>query len=161
MTDSATSSGPVGLIAGLVRKWVCLCSMIPQSFISLLARVVVALVFFQSARTKVEGFSIKDSTFFLFEHEYALPIISPVLAAYMATIAEHVFPILLVIGLASRFSAAALLIMTLTIQIFVYPGAYVLHGLWATALLIILARGPGVISLDHLINAKYGGGKGC
>lgn len=153
--NTAGQSGLVQLISKLGNKWVCLCQMMPQSFVSLWARLIIALVFFKSAQTKVDGFSIKDSTFFLFEHEYALPIIDPVLAAYMATFAEHVFPVLLVLGLASRFSAAALLVMTLTIQIFVYPGAYVLHSLWAAALLIIIARGPGVLSLDHLIRQKF------
>ncbi|PLX45344.1 MAG: DoxX family protein [Hyphomicrobiales bacterium] len=154
----AAASGPLALIRKSVNKWVCLCEMIPHAFIALLARLVIALVFFKSARTKVDGFSIKDSTFFLFENEYDLPLIDPTLAAYLATIAEHLFPVLLVIGLASRFSAAALLIMTLTIQIFVYPGAYNLHGLWAVALLIILARGPGLLSADHLIKQKFRSG---
>lgn len=162
MNDSESTlppSGPLPMISKWVNRWVCLCKMIPQSFISLLARLVIALVFFTSARTKVEGFSLKDSTFFLFEHEYALPIIDPVIAAYIATIAEHLFPLLLVIGLASRFSAAALLIMTLVIQIFVYPNAYVLHGQWAIILLIIIAHGPGMLSADHLIRQKFP--KGC
>lgn len=151
-------SGPAQLIKRLVSTGVCVCEMIPQSFVSLWARIFIALVFFQSARTKVDGFTIKDSTFTLFEYEYALPVIDPVLAAYLATIAEHVFPVLLIIGLASRFSAVALLIMTLVIEIFVYPEAYVLHGLWATALLIIIARGPGVLSVDHWIKKTYGSG---
>lgn len=151
-------SGPVQLIKRLVSTGVCVCEMIPQSFVSLWARIFIALVFFQSARTKVDGFTIKDSTFTLFEYEYALPVIDPVIAAYLATIAEHVFPVLLIIGLASRFSAVALLIMTLVIEIFVYPEAYVLHGLWATALLIIIARGPGVLSVDHWIKKTYGSG---
>ena len=151
-------SGPVQLIKRLVSTGVCVCEMIPQSFVSLWARIFIALVFFQSARTKVDGFTIKDSTFTLFEYEYALPVIDPVIAAYLATIAEQVFPVLLIIGLASRFSAVALLIMTLVIEIFVYPEAYVLHGLWATALLIIIARGPGVLSVDHWIKKTYGSG---
>jgi putative oxidoreductase len=69
----------------------------------------------------------------------------------MSTIAEHVFPVLLIVGLASRLSALALLGMTAVIQIFVYPSGWPEHILWATALLIVIARGPGVISLDHLI----------
>lgn len=155
-TDMTTpSSGSAPLITRLVKTWVNLCEAIPQSFVSLWARIFIAMVFFNSARTKVDGFSIKDSTFTLFEYEYALPIIDPVLAAYLATIAEHLFPILLVIGFASRFSAAALLAMTLVIEIFVYPEAYVLHGLWAAALLIIIARGPGIVSIDHLIRKKH------
>ena len=74
----------------------------PHELIALAARIFPAAVFWLSGRTKVDGFALKDSTFFLFEHEYALPIIDPALAAYLATMAEHVFPVLLVIGLATR-----------------------------------------------------------
>jgi putative oxidoreductase len=61
---------------------------------------------------------------------------------------------LLFAGLASRFAALALLGMTLVIEIFVYPEAYVTHGLWATVLLLIIKYGPGSISLDHLIRQR-------
>ncbi|MCH9764929.1 MAG: DoxX family protein [Alphaproteobacteria bacterium] len=122
---------------------------IPYSAVALLARGIIGLVFWNSGRTKVEGFSIRDATFALFENEYKVPLIPSDIAAYMATFAEHAFPILLWVGLASRLSAAALLAMTAVIQIFVYPSAYVTHGLWAVALLIIIIRGPGCISLDH------------
>jgi len=119
------------------------------------ARISVATVFWKSGRTKVDGFSIKDSTFFLFENEYNVPLLPPELAATMATIAEHLFPILLVIGLASRFSALALLGMTVVIQLFVYPSAWSVHILWAMALLYIIGRGPGPLALDHLIQKRF------
>jgi putative oxidoreductase len=98
---------------------------------------------------------VTDSAIALFHEEYALPVIDPVLAAHLAAFAEHFFPILLVIGLASRFSALALLGMTAVIQILVYPGAWPTHGVWATCFLLTIARGPGVISLDHLIARRY------
>ena len=114
------------------------------------------MVFWTSARTKVEGFlTLKPSTFFLFEYEYALPLIPHNIAAYMATYAEHFFPILIVLGFATRFGAAALLVMTLVIQIFVYPGAWALHLLWASILIYLMARGAGVVSIDHLIKQKF------
>jgi putative oxidoreductase len=69
----------------------------------------------------------------------------------LSTIAEHVFPVLLVVGLASRLSALGLLVMTAVIQIFVYPDGWPEHILWAAALLLIIARGPGALSLDHVI----------
>lgn len=128
---------------------------ISHELIALAARIFPAAVFWLSGRTKVDGFSLKDSTFFLFEHEYALPIIDPALAAYLATMAEHVFPVLLVIGLATRYAALSLLIMTMVIQIFVYPDAWVTHGLWAVALVYVMARGPGMLSVDHLIARRY------
>lgn len=123
---------------------------IPAAPVALMLRVFPALVFLQSGRTKVEGFSIKDSTWFLFEHEYALPLIPPPVAAVMATVAEHVLPVLLILGLFTRLSALGLLGMTAVIQIFVYPDAWVTHGLWAAALLAVAARGPGAWSADHL-----------
>lgn len=146
-----------GGVAALAARAVRMADAFPQWPLQLLARIVIALVFWQSGRTKVDGFMLKDSTFFLFQEEFRLPFIPPVPAAYMATIAEHVFPVLLVVGLASRFSAAALLVMTLVIQTFVYPDAYVTHGLWAIALLYLIINGPGKVSIDHLIRRRYMG----
>ena len=114
-------------------------------------RVFPALVFWQSGQTKVEGFAIKDSTWFLFEHEYALPLIPSDLAAVMATLAEHLLPALLILGFLTRLSALGLVAMTAVIQIFVYPDAWMTHGLWAAPLLALVARGPGAWSLDHLL----------
>lgn len=148
-------SGAGSGLAGLVGRAIALMDRLPWSVTALALRIFPAAVFWQSGRTKVEGLALKDSTFFLFEHEYALPVIDPALAAYLATIAEHVFPVLLVIGLATRFSALALLIMTAVIQVFVYPGAWVTHGLWAATFLALIAKGPGVVSLDHLVRKRY------
>ncbi|WP_158772548.1 DoxX family protein [Cobetia sp. L2A1] len=122
----------------------------------ILMRIVVGAVFFMSAQTKVDGFALKESTFFLFEYEYALPLVSPVLAAYLATFAEHFFPLMLWLGLGSRFAALGLAVMTLTIQLFVYPEAWVTHGLWLASLLVLVLQGPGRLSLDHLIRARQG-----
>lgn len=136
----------------LIQQVNGLLSRVPNDLVSLALRVFPAMVFVQSGRTKVDGlFSIKDSTWFLFEHEYALPVISPNLAAMLATTAEHLLPILMIIGLGTRISALGLLGMTAVIQIFVYPGAWITHGLWAAALLAVVARGPGGWSLDRLL----------
>ena len=134
-----------------------LADRIPQSLVSLVARLAVAKVFWTSGQTKVDGFfHISDNTFYLFAEEYKVPLLPPDLAAYLSTVAEHVFPVLLLIGLASRLSALALLGMTAVIQLFVYPTGWPEHILWATALLVIIARGPGALSLDHLIWRKGG-----
>ena len=130
---------------------------LPHDVVALAARIFPAVVFWQSARTKVDGFTIKDSTYFLFEQVYALPLIPPAIAAQLATVAEHLLPVLLVLGLFARFSALGLLGMTAVIQIFVFPEAWVTHGLWTTALLVVLAQGPGRVSLDHLLGLDHSG----
>ncbi len=141
---------------GLINSVMCLYECIPPDVIALLARGIVGMVFWLSGRTKVDGFALKPSTFFLFENEYKLPVIPPDIAAYMATAAEHALPILLWLGLATRLSATGLLLMTLTIQLFVYPNAYVTHGLWAIGLLYLMKYGPGRLSLDHLLRKRGG-----
>ena len=142
-------------LAGLVQRVIALMSSLPDWIIAVAARVAVAGVFWTSARLKVDGFALKDSTYFLFEYEYALPLIPSDWAAVMGTIAEHVFPIMLILGLGTRFGALGLLVMTAVIQTFVYPGAWNLHLLWATGMLYLIIRGPGVLSLDHLIAKRY------
>ncbi|MBO1540350.1 DoxX family protein [Pseudomonas sp. OA65] len=153
------------LIAGFIQ-WL---EKIPHSLIAFVARFSIAAVFWKSGQTKIEGLAIDlfdgtfqiglphlaDSTIPLFKSEYALPLLSPELAAYLAAAAEHVFPVLILLGLATRFSALALLGMTVTIQLFVYPDAYPTHGTWAAVLLYLMARGPGVLSIDHLIAKRY------
>jgi len=126
--------------------------VIPENALLLVARLGIAAVFFQSGRTKVEGFlTIKDSTYDLFASEYALPLIPSNVAAHLATYAEHLFPVLLVLGLFTRFSAFALLAMTTVIEIFVYPDAWPTHLTWAGLLLPLIARGGGGWSLDQLL----------
>lgn len=123
---------------------------LPLDFILLVQRLGIAAVFFQSGRTKVEGlFTIPQTTVDLFELEYALPLLPPKLAAYLAAGAEHLFPVLLVLGLFTRLSAAALLGMTLVIQIFVYPDAWPTHLSWAALMLPLVALGGGRFALDR------------
>ena len=123
---------------------------LPVDLLLLVQRFGIAAVFFQSGRTKVEGlFTIPQTTVDLFELEYALPLLPPKLAAYMAAGAEHLFPVLLVLGLFSRLSASALLGMTLVIQLFVYPDAWPTHLSWAGLMLPLIAMGGGRIALDR------------
>ena len=91
----------------------------------------------------------------LFRDEYKVPLIPPELAAPLAATAEHLLPVLILIGLATRLSALSLLGMTAVIQIFVYPGAYPSHGVWAAALLYLVAMGPGALSIDHWLARRY------
>jgi putative oxidoreductase len=126
-----------------------------ESLALLFTRVVLAGIFWRSGRTKVEEGSLltlRDTTIFLFQEEYAGVPLPPAFAAWLATSAEHLFPILLVIGLATRLSAIALAGMTLVIQIFVYPEAWwTVHALWVALSLQLITRGPGSLSLDRLL----------
>jgi putative oxidoreductase len=150
-TSARRSSIVDRIIAGLE-------SVSYDTLVSTPARIFIAATFWLSARTKVDGFlNINQSAFFLFDQEYALPVIPSRLAAYLATYAEHLFSLLLIVGLASRLSAAALLFMTLVIQVFVYPEAWRTHLLWSSALAFIVFRGPGALSIDQLIRKRYGG----
>ena len=125
--------------------------LMPDALLLLVARLGLAAVFFLSGRTKVDGIiHITDGTYELFRTDYALPLIPPDIAAVAATWSEHVFSILLVLGLCTRFSAFALFMMTLTIEIFVYPDAWPTHLSWAAILLPLIVRGGGAWSLDAL-----------
>lgn len=135
-------------IAMAMDPAIALFETIPHSVIALVARLSVGAVFWMSGQTKVSGFHLAEGTVDLFRDEYHLPLVDPTLAAIAAAINEHLFSVLLIIGLASRLSALALLSMTLVIEIFVYPDAWPTHGTWAACFLIIIAKGPGVISLD-------------
>jgi putative oxidoreductase len=127
-------------------------SIFPPSLLLLVQRLGIAAVFFMSGRTKVDGWlTVNDSAFELFRTDYALPLIKPEIAAYAAAYSKHLFPLLLVLGLFTRFAATALLIMTLVIEIFVYPDAWPTHLSWAGLLLPLIALGGGKLSLDRLI----------
>ncbi len=149
---AASESGLAGLIGRLITAMIA----IPYWFVALITRVSIAGVFWQSGQTKVDGFRVTDTAIELFRSEYRLPLIDPVIGAHLAAFAEHFFPILLALGLATRFSALALLGMTLVIEIFVYPDAWPTHGTWAACFLLLMMRGPGFISLDHLISRRRG-----
>jgi putative oxidoreductase len=130
-------------------------AMLGDSLLVLVARLSIAAIFLMSGRTKVSGFlTITPSTYELFRTEYALPLVTPELAAHLATYSEHLFPLLLVLGLFSRLSALALLGMTFVIEVFVYPDAWATHLSWAGLLLLIVARGGGAISLDRSLGIK-------
>jgi putative oxidoreductase len=153
----------------LLQRSIQLFEKIPYSLIAFVARFSIAAVFWKSGQTKVEGFAVDlingtfelgiprlaNSTVPLFRSEYHVPLLSPEVAAHMAAFAEHFFPILILLGFATRFSALALLGMTLTIQLFVYPDAYPTHGTWIALLLVLMAKGPGRLSIDHWIARRY------
>ena len=94
---------------------------------------------------------LSDNAVALFRDEDKLPLLAPEIAAALAAGAEHGFDLLLLLRLATRLSAAARLDMTLVNQLLVYPGAYATHGTWAALLPFLMARGPGVVSLDYAL----------
>jgi putative oxidoreductase len=137
---------PFDVFAATARR------MLPDGLSAVVARSGIAAVFFLSGRTKVDGIlHIKDSTYALFMTDYRLPLVPPVVAAHLAAYSEHLFPLLLVLGLFTRLSAAALLVMTLVIEVFVYPDAWPTHLTWAGLMLPLIARGGGRISLDRVL----------
>lgn len=175
LTSTLHPPAPEAIIpswARFIQPAIALFQQVPDSLIAFIGRFSIAAVFWKSGQTKIEGLAIDliDGTFTLgiprlsasavalFQDEYALPLIPPTFAAPMAAFAEHVFPVLILLGLATRFSALALLGMTLVIQVFVYPGAYPTHGVWAAVLLYLIAKGPGILSIDHGIARRYGAG---
>ena len=142
---------------GLYRYGISLANALPEWLLLLIARLGAAAVFLASGRTKVHGLlTITDSAYQLFETEYRLPLISPWLAAHLATYSEHFFPLLLVLGLFTRIGALGLLGMTTVIEIFVYPDAWPTHLSWAGLMLPVLARGPGAASLDWVLGIDRG-----
>lgn len=128
-----------------LRSWL---EAIPYSVLAVPLRLAVATVFWNSGMTKLANW---DTAVALFTDEYHVPLLPPELAAYMAASIELSAPVLLVFGLLTRAAAAVLLGMTAVIEIFVYPQAWPTHIQWAAMLLVLLCRGPGVLSLDHWI----------
>jgi putative oxidoreductase len=145
--------------AGLRSHWNRLADRlehwIGHDVLALASRAALAAIFFLSGRTKVDGWlSVNDTAYTLFREDYKVPLLPPELAAHLATYAEHLFPLLLVLGLGTRLSALALLGMTAVIQVFVYPDAWPTHLTWAAALLYLIGRGGGRLSLDHVLRIK-------
>lgn len=157
--STLTASSAPATSGALRRHWnriaELLASLTPHSLLALVDRIAIAAIFFLSGRTKVDGFlHLTDSAYALFREEYKLPWIPPEVAAHLAAYAEHLFPLLLVLGLFTRLSALALLGMTLVIQLFVYPDAWPTHLSWAGLLLYLAGRGGGTLSLDRVLSLR-------
>jgi putative oxidoreductase len=154
-TASATDAPALGLRGAWNRIADRLTGLVSHGLLALAARVAVGAIFFLSGRTKVDGFlTVNETAFTLFREDYKVPLLPPEFAAHMATYAEHLFPVLLVMGLFTRLSALALLGMTAVIQTFVYPDAWPTHLSWAALMLYLIGRGAGPVSLDHAIGLK-------
>ena len=141
----------------LVERFTGRVERIPHGLVALLARFGIGLVFWQSGQTKINGlnlFDLKSSQKFLFTEVHPVPGFPWEVAAQLAALGEHLLPVLLFFGLATRFAAFGLLLMTMVIQI-ALPTGFPTHLLWTAVLLYLLARGAGILSIDHWIAEKY------
>ena len=132
-----------------IRRWL---EAVPYALLALPLRLAVATVFWNSGMTKLANW---DTAVALFTEEYRVPLLAPELAAYMAASIELSTPVLLVLGLLTRPAAFVLLGMTTVIEVFVYPQAWPTHIQWAAMLLVLLCRGAGTWSLDHLLWRRW------
>jgi putative oxidoreductase len=127
------------------RAWL---ARFPLSIILLAGRIGVGATFFKAGLLKYNSFEFAVK---LFQEEYRVPLLDPAVAARIAMVQELTIPILLFAGLATRIATIPLLGTIAVIQTFVYPNAYNDHLVWASILVLVLTRGPGVFSLDYLI----------
>ncbi len=135
-------------VVASIDRAIGLLERIPYWLLALPLRLGAAAVFWNSAQTKLANW---DTTLELFAEEYKVPLLPPEIAAHLALGIELTTPVLLVFGLFTRAAALVLLAMTTVIEIFVYPLAWPTHVQWAAMLLVLLCRGPGKLSLDHLL----------
>jgi putative oxidoreductase len=154
MSNTTQDSPPTG-VAGIARCAFKMLERIPVALPAFVLRLGVSVIFFRSFLAKIASW---QTTIMLFENEYNVPVLPPVLAAYMAAAIELICPIMLVLGLGTRLAALAMLGMTLVIQIFVYPTSWPDHLLWAGPLLYLILRGPGKWSIDARMRDRVGGG---
>lgn len=148
MNNSTVSMSLRSSLVETGRRVVSWLDGIPYTLLAIPLRFAVATVFWNSGMTKLPNW---DMTIALFTDEYQVPLLPPDVAAYMAAAIELTTPVMLVLGFLTRPAAAVLLGMTAVIQIFVYPMAWPTHIQWVAVLLVLLARGPGKLSLDWLI----------
>jgi putative oxidoreductase len=153
LSHSMSEPRPSGL-AQSARGFIRLADRVPLSLAQFAGRIAVAQIFWQSAQTKLASWPV---TLQLFAFEYKLPVLPPEIAAPLATAAEISGAILLALGLMSRLAALTLLGVVATIQVFVYPGHWAEHLLWASVLLLIFSRGAGILSLDAIAGRVLAG----
>jgi putative oxidoreductase len=147
-TNAASQQGVPGVLEAIHRRL----NQVPPSFVLLLMRIAVGSVFFKAGLLKYRSWEL---TLLLFRDEYMVPLLDPALAARMATFNELAFSVLLFLGLATRLATLPFLGMLVVIQAFVYPNAWTEHLVWASMLFLLLTRGGGVLSLDHLLARRF------
>jgi putative oxidoreductase len=162
--NRTSGSGRSRALSGLVHRAIAVVQAIAQPFLTqLVLRFALAVPFWRSGILKWDGFlQLKDTAVLLFTSEFQLHLPggpysypAPEVMAFIVGSAEIVFPVLLVLGLATRLAAFALLVMTLVVELTV-PDGWPVHVTWAAMALGIMAWGPGRLSLDYLIASWYG-----
>lgn len=153
MSETVAGSAPNTVVAA-VRRVIEFLDSVPYSVLAVPLRLAVGTVFWNSGTTKLADWS---AALALFTDEYKVPLLPPEIAAYLAVSIELSTPVLLVLGLFTRAAALVLLGMTIFIEVFVYPLAWPTHLQWFAMLLVLLCRGPGKLSLDHLLWRRFVG----
>ena len=148
MTPLAVPYREAGQLRPLAARVLNELGRFPLPVLQLMFRIAIAAVFFKSGLTKIASWEL---TLQLFQEEYAVPLLPVPLAATLATAMELSMPVLLVLGLCARLATLPLLGMTMVIQLFVYPENWAEHLMWASLLLFIATRGPGLLSVDHVV----------
>ena len=165
------------ILIGLAESFVSACAAVPYAAVAVVLRLMMARVFFLDGQTRIDGLrlpanvadltsyyltgwnfvitvptSVRPETFSAFATQYPLVPVPPALSAYLVSYAEFILPIMLVIGLGTRFAALGLMIITAMILAFVAPDPMATAQIyWAAILLVLVSQGPGAASLDHLI----------
>jgi putative oxidoreductase len=148
MTARSAVLGPHTSLAIRLHHAIAILDRFPPSNIQVMFRVAIAAVFWSSGLTKIASW---DTTIALFRDEYMVPLLPPELAAVISATFELACSALIVVGLATRLATLPLLGMTFVIEVFVYPEYWAMHLMWASILLFLLTKGPGVFSLDHYV----------
>ena len=136
------------IIATRSGRVIALLNLFPSSVLQLMFRIAIAAVFWSSGLTKIASW---DTTVVLFRDEYMVPLLPPEIAAVISATFELSCSVLIIVGLATWLATLPLLGMTFVIEVFVYPEYWAMHLMWASILLFLLTKGPGIVSLDHCL----------
>jgi putative oxidoreductase len=145
------------IIATRSGRVIALLNLFPSSVLQLMFRIAIAAVFWSSGLTKIASW---DTTVVLFRDEYMVPLLPPEIAAVISATFELSCSVLIIVGLATRLATLPFLGMTFVIEVFVYPEYWAMHLMWASILLFLLTKGPGIVSLDHCLKRVFRN-KGC
>ena len=153
--DAVEGFRPIGQLVDRASRLVQ--AIASPSLVQLVMRLALAVPFWRSGILKWDGFlKLSDTAVTLFSDEFMLHLPggpyhfpAPAVMAFLSGCGEIMFPVLLVLGLGTRFAALGLLFMTLIVELTV-PDGWPIHLTWSAMALGIMAWGPGRISIDHV-----------